>query len=129
MSGLNEEALQGASMEEIHAALFLQMVTGHAQMVLMFLGKTPHPETGELEQVNLEAAKHFIDQLEMLQAKTRGNVSPAEAKTLAQMLSAAQIAFVEALDAAAEAEAAPGETSAGAPAGEPTPPRFSKKYE
>lgn len=86
-------------MDEIYAELFAQLVTGHAQMAMMFLGRYPNPQTGTAEAPQPEVAKIYIDQLEMLLAKTRGNLSAAEAKLLGDMLMATRGAFAEALDA------------------------------
>jgi Domain of unknown function (DUF1844) len=98
---LDEDALAGAALGEIHTALFLDTISGYAQMVLVLLGKAPNPETGGAE-TDIAAAKHFIDLLEMLQAKTRGNLNHDEATSLARLLSATQRAFAEALDAQAQ---------------------------
>ena len=62
------------SPEEIRSALFAQMVMQQSSMAMMLLGKTPHPETGQMVR-DLEAAKLFIDQLEMLEVKTKGNLN------------------------------------------------------
>jgi len=64
---------------------------------MMLLGKTAHPETGQIVR-DLEAAKFFIDQLEMLEFKTKGNLSPEEAALLKQSLMSLRMAFVEAVD-------------------------------
>ena len=98
---LPEDDLANASLEDIHSALFDQLVGGHAQMALTFLGKIPNPQSGELEEPDLQAAKIFIDQLEMLQAKTRGNLSEPEKAHLARALSAVKSAFAEVLNHAA----------------------------
>ena len=96
---LPEERLAGASTAEIHSALFVQFVTGQAQMIMMLLGRYPNPQTGVLESPNPEAAKVFIDHLEMIQAKTKGNLSAEESRLLGQMLSATQLTFAEVMDA------------------------------
>jgi hypothetical protein len=57
--------------------LFLQ-----AQNAGLFLGQIPHPATGQ-KTVNLRAAKSVLDCLEMLEGKTRGNLTATEAKLLA----------------------------------------------
>lgn len=57
--------------------LFLQ-----AQNAGLFLGQIPNPHTGE-NQVNLRAAKSVLDSLEMLESKTRGNLTDSEEKLLA----------------------------------------------
>lgn len=84
------------SREEMMAALFANMVAQQTNMTLMMLGKIPHPQTGQPVQ-DLEAAKVFIDQLEMLAAKTKGNLSKEEDRLLQQSLAGLRMAFVEAL--------------------------------
>ena len=76
-------------------ALFLDLVAQQANMAFLFLGHTPNPQTGQIT-VDLEAARLFIDQLEMLQARTRGNLSSLEEGRLKQALMAVRLAFVEA---------------------------------
>ena len=101
---------------EIHAALFAQMVMQQASLAMMFLGVTPHPETGE-KLFDLESAQMFIAQLDMLEAKTSGNLSPDEAALLKQSLTTVRMAFVQAVNSGdpskAPAEPAPAPASAG----------------
>ena len=73
---------------------FIEFVMMHAQNAALFLGQIPNPKTGEGE-VNLELAKMFIDQLGMIQEKTRGNLTNEEATVLRNALSNLQMAFVE----------------------------------
>ena len=73
---------------------FIEFVMMHAQNAALFLGQIPNPQTGEGE-VNLELAKMFIDQLGMIQEKTRGNLTNEEATVLRNALSNLQMAFVE----------------------------------
>ena len=73
---------------------FIEFVMMHAQNAALFLGQIPNPRTGEGE-VNLELAKMFIDQLAMIQEKTRGNLTNEEATVLRNTLSNLQMAFVE----------------------------------
>src|SRR5947207_14926255 len=94
--------------EEIMSALFANMVVQQTNLALMLLGKVPNPETGQPMQ-DLDAAKMFIDQLEMLEAKTRGNLDKNEEKLLAQSLTSLRLAFVEAIEAPAAAEQSPPE--------------------
>jgi len=95
---LDEDRLQSASLDEIHAALFGQLVSGHAQMALIFLGQMPHPETGQPGAPSPAEAKLFIDQLEMLESRTRGNLSPDEVQILRQALTVTRQAFAEVMD-------------------------------
>ena len=80
--------------EEIMAALFANMVIQNTNMALMFLGKVPHPQTGQPIH-DLESAQMFIDQLEMLAYKTRNNLSKEEEQLLKQSLMSLRMAFVE----------------------------------
>lgn len=73
---------------------FVEFVMMQAQNAALFLGQIPNPQTGEGE-VNLELAKMFIDQLAMIQEKTRGNLSNEEATVLRNAISNLQMAFVE----------------------------------
>ena len=74
---------------------FIEFVMMHAQNAALFLGQIPNPRTGEAE-VNLDLARMFIDQLAMIQEKTRGNLTSEEAKVLSNALSNLQMAYVEA---------------------------------
>lgn len=112
---LNEDALQGASVDEIHSALFEQLVTGHAQMALMFLGEIPHPDTGHTGPPSIENAKIFIDQLEMLESRTRGNLSATEMRVLAQALRVTRKALASVMDAVLEGDLTPATTATPAP--------------
>src|SRR5919198_899395 len=73
---------------------FVEFVMMQAQNAALFLGQIPNPQTGQAE-VNLEVARMFIDQLAMIQEKTRGNLTNEEATVLRNALSSLQMAFVE----------------------------------
>src|SRR6266568_356194 len=73
---------------------FIEFVMMHAQNAALFLGQIPNPKTGEGE-VNLELAKMFIDQLAMIQEKTRGNLTSEESTVLRNALSNLQMVYVE----------------------------------
>jgi hypothetical protein len=133
------------SPEEMKSALFAHIIMQQSSMAMMLLGKTPHPETGQVAR-DLEAARFFIDLLEMLEFKTKGNLNPEEAALLKQSLMSLRMAFVESVDAPPpqpESRPASGPAPVGAaPAVEPktaTPAapaqeedehrkKFSKKY-
>jgi len=74
---------------------FIEFVMMQAQNAALFLGQIPNPQTGQAE-VNLEVARMFIDQLAMIQEKTRGNLTSEESTVLRNALSSLQMAFVEA---------------------------------
>src|SRR5256885_11345267 len=73
---------------------FIEFVLMQAQNAALFLGQIPNPQTGKGE-VNLEVAQMFIDQLAMIQEKTRGNLSNEESAVLRNTLSNLQLAFVD----------------------------------
>jgi hypothetical protein len=83
--------------EEMNTALFANLIIQQANMAMMLLGKMPHPESGETMK-DLEAARLFIDQLEMIEAKTKGNLNKQEEGLLRQSLMNLHMAFVEAVD-------------------------------
>jgi hypothetical protein len=89
-------SMEEATPEQIMAAIFANMVMQIAQMAAMFLGRVPHPQTGKAVQ-DLESAQMFIDQLEMLAYKTRGNLDDEEKQLIQQNLIALRMAFVEEL--------------------------------
>ena len=93
----NADPLANASREEITAALVANLVIQQTNMAFMFLGRVPHPETGEVVQ-DFESAKFFIDQLEMIEQKTKGNLDKREEGLLQQSLTGLRMAFVEAMD-------------------------------
>lgn len=145
-SGIHEDPLRDMSREEIMSALFEHMVVQNTNMALMFLGKVPHPQSGETVY-DIQAARLFIDQLEMLEFKTKGNLNREEEKLLQQSLMPLRLAFVEAVEhppkpeataekkssAPAEPKAEPGaktepQVSAGDTGDAESRKRYSKKY-
>ncbi|MGE3106763.1 MAG: DUF1844 domain-containing protein [Phycisphaerales bacterium] len=61
---------------------------------LMYMGAFPDPETGQAV-ISLEHAKFHIDLLGVIEAKTKGNLTEAESRDLAQSLSQLRLQFVE----------------------------------
>ena len=104
-----------AERQDTFAALFAQLVMQQSNMALMLLGKVAHPETGQVVK-DVEAARLFIDQLEMLETKTKGNLNKEETALLKQSLMTLRLAFVQEVEspspqtqARAEHTAPPGE--------------------
>ena len=142
----SDDVMGNASREEIMAALFANMVIQQTNMAMMLMGKTPHPETGETIK-DLDSARMFIDQLEMLEVKTKGNLNKQEEGLLKQALAAVHMTFVEAMGEAPTAAAPRQDAATEIPAAadskpsSPPPPadgttaateesrkKFSKKY-
>lgn len=137
----SEPHLHDATPEQMHAALFAHLIVQQSNMALMLLGKTPHPETGQTVQ-DLETAKLFIDMLEMLEAKTKGNLSKEESGMLKQALMNLQLAYVQAVETPPAESKEPPKQAASSPEEKPEPAKppqtpaeddehkkkFSKKY-
>jgi hypothetical protein len=77
------------------AQRFVQFVMMQVQNIYYVLGRIPSPD-GRPIPPNLEAAKLLIDQLEMVQEKTRGNLSAQESSILDDALKNVRLSFVEA---------------------------------
>jgi hypothetical protein len=95
------EKKQAAPEGPVPPPTFAMHVSTLATQALMFLGQMPNPLTGKAE-VHLEEAKHFIDTLQMLQEKTKGNLSPNESQMLEQVLHELRLAYVTISGHAAE---------------------------
>jgi hypothetical protein len=106
---------------------FIEFVMMQAQNAALFLGQIPNPQTGKGE-VNLELAKMFIDQLGMIQEKTRGNLTNEETAVLRNTLSNLQMAFVEVSKEMREGktESAPAPEPPSQPANETAEPAAEK---
>lgn len=101
--GPQRQEFTGSSRDEIHSALFAQVILQLSNMAMMVLGKVPDPRSGKTFR-DLEAAQLFIDQLEALEAKTKGNLTKEEEALLKQTLMALRLAFVEAVETPEPAE-------------------------
>jgi hypothetical protein len=102
MAGEKMQATQSGELSQ----RFIEFVMMHAQNAALFLGQIPNPKTGQGE-VNLELAKMFIDQLAMVQEKTRGNLTNEEATVLRNTLSNLQMVYVEVAQQAPKGAAQP----------------------
>jgi hypothetical protein len=112
---IQNDGAPGGTREENMSVLFAQMVIQQANMAMMLMGQVPHPQTGQTIK-DIEAARMFIDQLEMLEEKTKGNLSKHEENLLRQSVTTLQMTFVEAVESPDEKSSA----SASAPAAETT---------
>jgi len=111
---------------------FLDLVSLFGTQALMALGKLANPATNKAEK-NLDAARLFIDLLEMVERKTTGNLSADETKILKATLTDLRLMFVEESNAPAEAPKPAAETAPN-PSEDPktaddSKVKFRKKYE
>jgi PBP1b-binding outer membrane lipoprotein LpoB len=101
-----------------NAHLFQGLVVSLAAATMQHLGKTINPMTNKIEK-NLPAAQGTIDMLDMLEAKTNGNLDEAEAKLIKSVLAELKMNYVETLN----------EKPAEAGEGKATEPEAQKKPE
>ena len=136
---------QDMTKEQLDKALFSHLIMMLATSALQQMGRIPNPMTQKTE-MNLEAASATIDMLDMLQAKTQGNLDDEESQMLNEALTSLKMNFVEVQKATGAAPAAPPQaadepliTPASAepatPSDEPAAsdedkkPKFQKKYD
>lgn len=113
-------------------SLFAQLVMMFSTSAMHHLGKLVDPESGKAE-VNLEGARMSIDLLNMLQEKTRGNLTSDEDKMLKEVLTALRLNYVETVNQnpapAPSKEQKPQEkASEPPPVKEQKEPRYHKSY-
>ena len=75
---------------------FTQFILSLGTTAAVHFGDLADPMTGEQGEPNLIAASQMIDLLALLQAKTQGNLDPAEAKLLDDLLYDLRMRFVQA---------------------------------
>ena len=74
--------------------LFIQLVLMFQMNAMQALGKIKNPITDRIER-NLDGAQFSITMLEMLQQRTRGNLSPDEERLLTQVLQDLRLNYVD----------------------------------
>jgi hypothetical protein len=84
-------------MDANHNILFMQLIIQNQQIAMMSMGKIKNPVTHRVER-NLEHAKIYIDTLDMLLAKTKGNLSEYEEKFLIETLKDLKLNYVDEVD-------------------------------
>ena len=106
---------------------FLDLVSLFGMQALMALGKLANPATNKAEK-NLDAARLFIDLLEMVECKTTGNLTSDETKVLKATLTDLRLMFVEESNAPAEVKKQDEPAEPLEPTDE-SKVKFHKKYE
>jgi hypothetical protein len=75
---------------------FSLLVATFASQAMVAFGKVPDPIEGKTE-IRLELARHAIDMLDILEQKTKGNLTADEAAMLEGILHQLRIEFMEAM--------------------------------
>ncbi len=83
-------------------AMFLQLVMSLEAAALQQMGKLQNPFTGKIEK-NLDMCKGTIDMLEMIESKTRGNLSQEEESLIKRTLYHLRMNYVDELKSSREA--------------------------
>jgi len=79
---------------EKHSALFAQLVIMFQAACMQHLGKIKNPATDSVER-DLDQAQAMIDLLEMLEAKTKGNLSKEEEGFLTNVVRELRLNYVD----------------------------------
>lgn len=74
--------------------LFTQLVIMFHAACMQQLGKVKHPVTEKIEK-DLPAAQSTIDLLDMLYAKTKGNLSHEEEQLISQVVQELKLTYVQ----------------------------------
>ena len=75
---------------------FLQLVLSLQAAAMQQMGKVANPMTGQVER-DLTLAKQSVDMVEMLERKTRGNLTPDEKRIVDHILYELRMNFVDEL--------------------------------
>ena len=82
------------SKPDINKVLFMHLVSMLAMSAIQQMGKLVNPSTGKAE-INLEAAQATIDILDMLEARTRGNLDAEETRLLKDTIMSLKMNYVQ----------------------------------
>lgn len=92
--GNGETMDQELKEQDIRKLLFMNLVMMFGSAAMQQMGKLVNPATGKTE-VDLDGAQASIDMLEMIAARTQGNLDADEDRLLKQTLSTLQMNYVE----------------------------------
>ena len=98
--------------QQIPPVDFISYLANLVETGRLYLEGIPNPETDEVV-INLPLVKHIIDTIEMLEVKTKGNLTAPEANFLANTLYELRMGYVRAInrqEAATQEETATSET-------------------
>ena len=84
------------SIEEQPRISFGSFIISLASTAALHFGDIPDPQTGERHEPDLVAAHQMIDLISLLQEKTKGNLTPDEAKLVDDLLYELRMRYVQA---------------------------------
>jgi len=77
--------------------LFIQLIKTFESAAWIQLGKIKNPQTDRIER-DLAQAQYSIDMLDMLKAKTKGNLSEEEVRLLDSIITNLKLNFVDEME-------------------------------
>ena len=98
-----EENIAQEEAQQIPPVDFISYLTNLVETGRLYLEGIPNPETNEVV-INLPLVKHIIDTIEMLEEKTKGNLTAPEANFLANTLYELRMGYVRAISRQETAE-------------------------
>ena len=98
--------------EQKYQALFMNLVLSLQQAAWFQLGKVPNPVTNKIER-DLLQARYSIDLLDMLFARTKGNLFEEETRMLDHVLRELKLNYVDEMDKEKKQPEAAASTAAG----------------
>lgn len=116
-----EETTVQEEAQQLPSVDFISFLTNLVETGRLYLEGIRNPETDEMV-INLPLVKHIIDTIEMLEAKTKGNLSAPESNFLGNTLYELRMGYIRALsryEAAAQEEPTSEQTEAETPAEAP----------
>jgi hypothetical protein len=84
------------STEDQSRISFGSFIISLASTAALHFGDIPDPQTGERHEPDLVAAHQMIDLISLLQEKTKGNLTPDEAKLVDDLLYELRMRYVQA---------------------------------
>jgi hypothetical protein len=103
--------------EKLPEPSFAELVNIIVMQAMAALGLFSGP-SGQRLPIDADAAKHFIDMLQVLEDKTRNNLTPEEKTLMDQVLYETRMAFVQVAGGGAAPAGGPPKAPPGRPAGQ-----------
>ncbi len=83
--------------KKLYDSLFIQLIVQFQTSAMIGLGKLPNPITQKIEK-DLNAAKLSIDMIDMIKAKTKGNLSEDEERLITQISRDLKLNYIDELE-------------------------------
>ena len=88
-----EETIDQAEAQQLPPVDFISYLANLVETGRLYLEGIPNPETEEVV-INLPLVKHIIDTIEMLEVKTKGNLTAPEANFLSNTLYELRMGYI-----------------------------------